>query len=122
MTELKAILDLVGDLGATSTLALAAALFAARRRLFAYLRVVLGIEAVECKVLRETILNNIRHAPHKAEAIRSDYDDYKAMKGNTYLDKVVAEWHESYERGLIAERLGTWDGHERRGREGGEST
>jgi hypothetical protein len=120
MTELKAVLDLVGDLGATSTLALAAALFAARRRLVAWLRGALDIDVLRCQVLRVTILNNIHHTPHKAEVIEEDYAAYKALGGNSYLDGVVEEWRRSHEAGLIARRLGTWDGRERRNREGGE--
>jgi hypothetical protein len=91
------------------------AILAARRRVVAWLRHEMGVDSLRADVLRVTLLHNIHSAPHKAEVIEEDWKEYAALGGNGYMANVIEEWRASHESELIAKRLGTWDGIERRG-------
>jgi hypothetical protein len=57
-------------------------------------------------ILRTNILLTIHATPDKAEIIEADYKEYKSYGGNSYLDSVVAEWRETYEKPLVNKRIG----------------
>jgi hypothetical protein len=65
-------------------------------------------------VVKNRLLLNIHNVPFKAEVIEEDYETYKSLGGNSYMDGVMEEWRGSYRKGLIAKRIGTWDGIDRR--------
>jgi hypothetical protein len=122
------LLRVVGDIGLAAIIVIVIAAVAFHRRVIAYVKREIGIDdlrdemcsrdlKLQADILRNTILLNIHQTPHKAEVIDADYMAYKALGGNGYLDGVIDEWRKSYRNGLIAKRLGTWDGNERRGKE-----
>jgi hypothetical protein len=42
--------------------------------------------------IKSRIMLNIYTTPNKIEVIEQDYDEYKKLGGNSYIDKIIDEW------------------------------
>jgi hypothetical protein len=128
---LGTILSVVQEVGIGAIAIIVIAAIVWHKKLITWLRAELGIDAMCAKIdaelaenrvdtLKNSLLINLHNSPYKAEIIEADYKAYKDHGGNGYVDGVIEEWRESFEKGLIRRRLGTWNGDERRGREKGD--
>jgi hypothetical protein len=110
----SAIVNFIDQFEVFIILAILLALVTLKSRIFKWLRRDLGIDELRLETLRTRILLNIHNTPFKAEVIEEDFEEYQQLGGNGYMNGVMIEWRAGYEHGIIAKRIGTWDGIDRR--------
>jgi hypothetical protein len=63
------------------------------------------VERLEFETKKQDLLILIDTQPTKVDIIESVYDNYKKLGGNSYMDSLIAEWRDIYEKDIIRHQL-----------------